>query len=155
MKKLWKSWWNFEWFSQTFSLESHNRPWIWPMTKKVREKSRECHNHKPQPFPDPKRKSLFYWNSRFILLTVLRRWSRCWSYSLLLCGLFFEAICFMSYLAAELAEIQEKFIIVPVDKTSNNIVFVCKTHYINCLKEELGMSSMTGNPTFNFPMMKF
>ena len=25
-------------------------------TKKVREKSRECHNYKPQPFPDPKRK---------------------------------------------------------------------------------------------------
>ena len=24
--------------------------------KKVREKSRECHNHKPQLFPDPKRK---------------------------------------------------------------------------------------------------
>ena len=24
--------------------------------KKVREKSRKCHNHKPQPFPDPKRK---------------------------------------------------------------------------------------------------
>ena len=24
--------------------------------KKVREKSRECHNHKPQPFPDAKRK---------------------------------------------------------------------------------------------------
>ena len=24
--------------------------------KKVREKSRECHNHKPQPFPDPKMK---------------------------------------------------------------------------------------------------
>ena len=24
---------------------------------KVREKSRECHNHKPQPFPDTKRKS--------------------------------------------------------------------------------------------------
>ena len=24
--------------------------------KKVREKSRECHNHKPQPFPDSKRK---------------------------------------------------------------------------------------------------
>ena len=27
---------------------------IWK--KKVREKSRECHNHKLQPFPDPKRK---------------------------------------------------------------------------------------------------
>ena len=34
----------------------------------------------------------------FTLLTVLRRWSRCWSYSLLLCGLFYEVICFMSYL---------------------------------------------------------
>ena len=29
-----------------------------------------------------------------ILLTVLRRWSRCQSYSLLLCGLFYEMICF-------------------------------------------------------------
>ena len=26
------------------------------LAKKVREKSRECHNHKLQPFPDPKRK---------------------------------------------------------------------------------------------------
>ena len=26
------------------------------MKKKVREKFRECHNHKPQPFPDIKRK---------------------------------------------------------------------------------------------------
>ena len=34
----------------------------------------------------------------FILLTVLRRWSRCYSYSLLLWGLFYEVICFMSYL---------------------------------------------------------
>ena len=25
-------------------------------TRKVREKSRECHNHKPQPFPDTERK---------------------------------------------------------------------------------------------------
>ena len=36
----------------------------------------------------------------FTLLTVLRRWSRCWSYSLLLCGFFYEAICFMSYLVS-------------------------------------------------------
>ena len=26
------------------------------IVKQVREKSRECHNHKPQPFPDTKRK---------------------------------------------------------------------------------------------------
>ena len=31
------------------------------------------------------------------LLAVLRRWSRCYSYSLLLCGLFYEAICCMSF----------------------------------------------------------
>ena len=40
--------------------------------------------------------------------------------------------------AAELAEIHEKF-----DKASSNTVFVCKTHYINCLLEEFGMSTMT------------
>ena len=34
----------------------------------------------------------------FPLLIVLRRRSRCWSYSLLLCDLLYEAICFISYL---------------------------------------------------------
>ena len=34
----------------------------------------------------------------FALLTVLRWWSRCYSYSLVLCGLFCEAICCMSCL---------------------------------------------------------
>ena len=33
----------------------------------------------------------------FALPTVLRRWSRYLSYSLLLCGLFYEAICCMSF----------------------------------------------------------
>ena len=55
--------------------------------------------------------------------------------------------------AAELAEIHEKFVVVPADKASNNIVFVCKTHYINCLIEELGISTMTGNPTYNLTAM--
>ena len=30
--------------------------WCFMNVKKVRETSRECHNHKPQPFRDPKRK---------------------------------------------------------------------------------------------------
>ena len=55
--------------------------------------------------------------------------------------------------AAELAEIHEKFVVVPADKASNNIVFVCKTYDINCLMEELGMSTMTGNPTYNLTAM--
>ena len=54
--------------------------------------------------------------------------------------------------AAVLAEIH-KFVVVPANKASNNIVFVCKTHYINCLMEELGMSTMTGNPTYNLTAM--
>ena len=55
--------------------------------------------------------------------------------------------------AAELAEIDEKFVVVPADKASNNIVFVCKTHYINCLMEELVTSTMTGNPTDKLTVM--
>ena len=54
---------------------------------------------------------------------------------------------------AELAEIHEKFVVVPADKASNNIVFGCKTHYINCLMEELGMSTMPGNHTYNLTAM--
>ena len=55
--------------------------------------------------------------------------------------------------AAELAEIHEQFVFVPADKASNNIVFVCKTHFINCLMEELAVSTMTGNPTYNLTAM--
>ena len=55
--------------------------------------------------------------------------------------------------AAELAGIHEKFVVVPADKASNNIVFICKTHYINCLMEELCMSTMTGKPTYNLTAM--
>ena len=33
----------------------------------------------------------------FALPAVLGRWSQCWSCSLLLCGLFYEAICCMSF----------------------------------------------------------
>ena len=57
------------------------------------------------------------------------------------------------YVAPQLAEIYEKFIVVPAEKASNNILFICKTHYINCLMEELGMSTMTGNPTYNLTAM--
>ena len=55
--------------------------------------------------------------------------------------------------AAELAEIHENFVVVPADKAPNNTLFACKTQYINCLMEELGMSTMTGNPTYNLTAM--
>ena len=43
-------------------VKKHGRQGAWLIfriylyRKKVRKKSRECHNHKPQPFPDTKRK---------------------------------------------------------------------------------------------------
>ena len=50
--------------------------------------------------------------------------------------------------AAELADLNDKYVVVPADKTSNNIVFVCKTRYINCLRQELGLNTPDGNPTY-------
>ena len=40
-----------------------------------------------------------------------------------------------------LTELQSKYILVPVDKASNNISFVCKYYYIRTLMEELGLNS--------------
>ena len=39
-----------------------------------------------------------------------------------------------------LSKLHEQYVIVPADKASNNIVFVCKTYYIQCLLLELGLS---------------
>ena len=46
-----------------------------------------------------------------------------------------------------ITELHFKFVFDPADKASNNIVFVCQAYYINCLTEEFGMSTNTGNPT--------
>ena len=40
----------------SISLQHCLRLIAYTWAEKVREKTRECHNHKPQPFPDPKRK---------------------------------------------------------------------------------------------------
>jgi hypothetical protein len=39
-------------------------------------------------------------------------------------------------------------VLVPADKASNNIVFVCKNYYYECLLNELGFTSTSGNPTY-------
>ncbi|XP_055999877.1 uncharacterized protein LOC130046520 isoform X1 [Ostrea edulis] len=48
----------------------------------------------------------------------------------------------------ELDRLHEEYVLVPADKASNNIVFVCKAHYYNCILNELGISSTFGNHTF-------
>ena len=39
------------------------------------------------------------------------------------------------------------------DKAPNNIVFVCKSHYVDCLIKELEFDNSIGNPT-NTPMTR-
>ena len=50
--------------------------------------------------------------------------------------------------AKHLSLLHDKNVIVSVDKTPNNIVFVCKSHYIDCLIMELGINDSLGNPTY-------
>ena len=37
----------------------------------------------------------------------------------------------------QLADLHGRFIIVPADKASNNVVFICKTYHYSCLQKEL------------------
>ena len=39
-----------------------------------------------------------------------------------------------------LAKLHDKYVVVPADKAANNIVFVCKRYYYECLINELGVS---------------
>ena len=41
-----------------------------------------------------------------------------------------------------------KYVIVSADKAPNNIVIVCKSHYIDCLIKELGIDTLVDNPTY-------
>ena len=47
-----------------------------------------------------------------------------------------------------LSLLHDKYVIVSADKAPNNIVFVCKSHYIDCLIKELGIDNSLGNPTY-------
>jgi len=47
-----------------------------------------------------------------------------------------------------LTDIHSKYVVVPTDKASNNIVFVFKTYYTDCLVKELGINNNTGNHTY-------
>ena len=49
-----------------------------------------------------------------------------------------------------LSELHDKYVVVPADKASNNIVFICKKYYFNCLRSELDLCSTCTqvNPTY-------
>jgi serine/threonine protein kinase len=54
---------------------------------------------------------------------------------------------FKDHVVKHLSLLHDKYVIVSDDKTPKNIVFVCKSYYINCLIEELGIDNSLGNPT--------
>ena len=60
-----------------------------------------------------------------------------------------ESIFRDPYVVHELSRLHENFIIVPVDKASNDYTFVCKKHYVDILIEELGLHSLPWYPTYN------
>jgi hypothetical protein len=48
----------------------------------------------------------------------------------------------------ELRRLHDNIVLVPADKARNNIVFVCKKYYYECLLNELGFTSTSGNLTY-------
>ena len=42
------------------------------------------------------------------------------------------------HLMQGIQEFHRKYVLVPADKAENNVVVVCRLHYINTLKQELG-----------------
>jgi hypothetical protein len=50
--------------------------------------------------------------------------------------------------AIDLSLLHDKYVIVSADKAPNNIVFACKSHYIDWLIKELGIDNSLGNPTY-------
>ena len=49
---------------------------------------------------------------------------------------------------SDLSHLHNKYVIVPADKASNNIVFICKAYYYDCLINELGINNSQGNSTY-------
>ena len=50
--------------------------------------------------------------------------------------------------ARHLSLLHDKYVFVSADKAPNNIVFVCKSHYIDCLIKELCIDNSFENPTY-------
>jgi len=53
-----------------------------------------------------------------------------------------------------LTDLQNKYVVVPADKASNNIVVVCKIYYTDCLVKELGINNNMGNPLHQHHFLK-
>jgi len=50
--------------------------------------------------------------------------------------------------AKRLSQIHQNYVVVPADKASNNIVFICKRYYVDCLLKELSTDDTTKKSTY-------
>ena len=48
----------------------------------------------------------------------------------------------------DLKELQDRYVIVPIDKATGNVAFVCKRFYAIVLLRELGLIGGNGSPTY-------
>ena len=53
----------------------------------------------------------------------------------------FKSVFKNKKIAAKLADIHDKYVGVPADKASNNVVFACTQYYIQCLIQWIDMGS--------------
>ena len=49
-----------------------------------------------------------------------------------------------------LRRLHDDFVLVPVDKAANNVIVVCKKHYINMLIKELGITTNNISPNSTY-----
>ena len=62
-----------------------------------------------------------------------------------------DAVFFSVYTIFEnqCEQIQTNYVLVPADKTANNVIIVCKKYYIDTLVKELGINNVNiSNPTY-------
>ena len=50
--------------------------------------------------------------------------------------------------AKHLSRFHDKYVVVPADNAPNNILFVCKSYYIDCLIKEVRIDNSPGNHTY-------
>ena len=50
--------------------------------------------------------------------------------------------------AKTLSTIHDNYVVVPADQAPDNIMFVCKRHYIDCLTAELGVGCTSKSTTY-------
>jgi hypothetical protein len=99
----------------------------------------------------------------FLLIAVLSyssRWYlvwRCWyklEFKKISVGLCSTSIFKDTTVVKHLSLLHDKYIIVSADKAPSVIVFVCKSHYVDCLIKELGIDNSLDNPTYTPKTMR-